>query len=887
MTRRVPRLETLEARLAPSASPFLYSTLDDTAQAPGHTTATAQAVSLSPMMQSRVVVTRYWGTNNTDSTHDVYRVQLHQGQIFTAYDVAVPVWGIPVVNRLSLLDSSSTQLAGASLPGAVYNPGFAYRVQQDGTYYVTIDLFTVHDPSAYYAPAVTNYEVDLRPIGLNPSMQDPNWLQKTGGEMDVWLDGSTLDISGPAGHGFGLRGNWQQTVTQSGSLSYSTYTASGIITIQGAINVGLPHGQTVTITTQPSQWGGLFGPVGSLVGEGSFSLGDVAGTLGKNSPLGLQLAGTSSALPNQRWGIDLGSGINNSGVPLNAAVPYLHFTSSDDTSAMFGGLQVQADHVGHGFTMVDDPADPFLYVGVNGVPLIKKFGVGWSTRDLIPFAPGSAPANYHGALAGNFYHTGEVDLSDVDIPIVIDGDWTVNFDPNHTGKLFGGAAITASDIVGIMTGKETATPALLKQLNTAFTNVSFEHNGSLSLNLSEDDVGGIQIPIVQDTDVYDGAAQTLYMHVNSVNPFQGTFLQDYVKGDVSLDGTYSRPSGQWDILAKCDLDLFRQETVGMLELNNQGVKLDGTIHALGTNVELKGNVYSNGDASLTGDATVNLVVANVEGHFDLERHANQTTLTASATLDTLGTAVYLSGTVYADGDYTLGGWAYTNFYVGWGWGDFTLTHSGGSTELSVKADVGVLGQDAQFKGDIHSDGTYSIAAKIDSGFYLAGGEADFTLAKDSNGTTCMARANLYLLGASLDFTGQAYANGDFTLTESSGFGIPGLVGTVSESLTLSRTSGNVALTGELTATTPAIPVFVPTPIPFEFLVSVWANLDLQFSVTADANGAASYSGTCTVTGEGWFTIGGQQGLGSFSIGVANDALAFNVDGIGFAIVLPH
>jgi hypothetical protein len=422
------------------------------------------------MMQSQVLATENWGYSPVDTTHDVYKVQLRKGAIFTASDSAAAVKGVVVANKLSLLDGSGNVLTSSY--GAAANSGFAYRVPQDGTYYVAIDLQEVRFlPPNSGPPAVTAYEVDLRPIGLNPAMQDPAWLQKGGGEMDVWLDGTSLDISGPAGHGFGIRGNWTQTVKQSGSLSYSTYTATGIIALQAAdgdINIGLPKGTALTITTQPGQWGAYFGAVGSLLGLGTFSLSDLAATLGKNGPLGLQLAGTSSSFPSQRWGIDLGSGISDSGVPLNAAVPYLHFLSSNDASATFGGVQVQAPHVGQGFNVVADPADPFVYVGIKGVPLIKNFGVGWSTHALIPFVPVSAPANYHGALAGNFYHVGQVDLTDADIPIVIDGDWTVNFDPNHTGKVFGGATLTASDLVGVLSGEQPASAALLKQIDTAF-----------------------------------------------------------------------------------------------------------------------------------------------------------------------------------------------------------------------------------------------------------------------------------------------------------------------------------------------------------------------------------------------------------------------------------
>jgi hypothetical protein len=89
------------------------------------------------------------------------------------------------------------------------------------------------------------------------------------------------------------------------------------------------------------------------------------------------------------------------------------------------------------------------------------------------------------------------------------------------------------------------------------------------------------------------------------------------------------------------------------------------------------------------------------------------------------------------------------------------------------------------------------------------------------------------------------------------------------------TTQAVSLTGELKATTRAVPV------PLFPLLAVDATLDLQFSVTAD------YSGSSTVAGEGLFVFAGWQGVGSFTVGVANDTLAFKVAGIGFAITLPH
>jgi hypothetical protein len=1100
-----PQIENLEDRLAPSASPFIYKVLDDRGSAPGHTTATAQAVALLPMMDSQVSANG-WAVG----THDVYRVQLRQGEIFTAADHAAQGSSL-LHSKLSLLNASGAVMASSSdLTAATptSDPALAYRVPTDGTYYVAIDVREKATPAS-------SYTLDLRPVGLNPTMQDPTWLQKTGGEMDVWLDGTSLDISGPAGHGFGIHGNWKQTVQQSGSLFSSTYTATGMVALEtanGDVNIGLPNGTAFTIITQPGQWGAYFGGVGPLLGTGSFSLNALATTMA-NSPLGL---GLKASLPQQQWGIDLGSGLSAAGVPLNAAVPYLHFLSSNDASATFGGVQVQADKVGQGFNIVADPADPFLFVGVKGITLIKNFGVGWSAHGLIPFAPVSRPANYQGPLAGNFYHVGQVDLTDADIPIVIDGDWTVNFDPNHTGKVFGGAALSASDLLAALEGQAKPAAAVLTQIDTIFRNASFEHNGTLSLGISAEGTGGIQIPVVQDSSIFDGAAQTLYMHVNSANPFQNTFLQDYVKGDVSLDGTFDRANGQADFIAKCDLDVFGQETKGSLELNSQGAKLDATIHAVGVDVGVTGFVQPNGNASLKGQAAVDLLLGRVQGNFDFERTAGQTSLGVEAHLDALGTNLDLKGGVQPNGDYTLSaaisnfflpgtvaaatlqdtagtrtftltstmvlpflptvfpgggsvpafvaftgqvasdgsytftGDGLTNFFVGSATGHYTLSHyrantpTGWATNLSVRADVGVLGQDVSFSGDIGSDGTYWITGGLNSGFFLADGSAnfiytniyggptltingqfstlsvtvavsgsadylgdyslsgkatanfflasgeadfhlyhyaawgpgagaaltvdgyfytlgtdvhisgnvqpngDFTLSgqADANfflawgnasftltsqggntslgidahlstlgadmhvtgqassdgtyvftgyaaanfylangyasmvlanygaGPTCTVDAHLNLLGNDVEFQGQVYSNGDFSLSQSANFGLPGLAN-ASEGFALSSTGGNVSLSCHLDAT-------------FTIPTIVMANLDVWLNVTAGPGGVASFSGggTASVQLPIYFpfppiVVGWLPPLG-FGVSVSDHTLSFD----GFTVGLP-
>jgi hypothetical protein len=761
-----PGVEALEHRLAPSASPFVYSVLDDRGKAPGHTTATAQTVSLAPMMQSEVLASRYWGLAPRDATHDLYKVQLRKGQIFTAGDHAVTAWGMIGRNQLSLLDGSGKVLTSST--GSAVNSGFAYRVQQDGTYYVALDLVTVHIPPVF-CPAMTMYELDLRPIGLNPAMQDPSWLQKAGGEMDVWLDGTTLDISGPAGHGFGVRGNWTQTVQQAGSLSSSTYRATGIITLQtagGAVNIGLPRGSALTVTTQPGQWGAYFGAVGSLVGAGTFSLSDLAAPFGKNSPLNLGLV---AGVPQQQWGIDLGSGLGASGLPLNAAVPYLHFLSSNDASASFGGIHVQLDHAGQGFNIVADPADPAIYVNIKGLPYISNFGVGWSTHALIPFAPVTKPAGYSGALAGNFYHVGEVDLTDAGIPIIIDGDWTVNFDPRHTGKSFGGASINASDLLAVLDGKRLPSAALLKQMDTIFKNVSFEHNGTLNLGYQEDGAGSIQVPVVQDSDLFDGPAQTLYLRGTTVNPLQGTVLQDFVKGVVSVDGTFNRASGQADVILAGDFAVLGQVAKGSVELTNHKVSFQGDISTLGTSVHLTGDIAADGSATLMGDATTNFYIGSAAGHFSLTHAAAKaglwTSLSVAADLMVLGQDLHLAGSVQPNGNYWISGGITSGFFLAGGSASFVFSHGYGSDGLSINGRLNTPVFGVTITGSANSQGDYDLYGSTGASFLIASGQARFHLAHSHVWGTSLTMDGYYsALDANVHVTGDVQPSGDYTLS---------------------------------------------------------------------------------------------------------------------------
>src|SRR5262249_38086257 len=127
----------------------------------------------------------------------------------------------------------------------------------------------------------------------------------------------------------------------------------------------------------------------------------------------------------------------------------------------------------------------FLYVGS---PMTASYfpitGLAASQQGLIPFTPNTAPSQFTGTLRGHLYVNAKIDTTALtQVPSQIAGNLVLNVDPNHTGKLFGGAAFTTTDLVTALTINPLA--ALAANPDAAYTlvtNIAVGINGALNIS---------------------------------------------------------------------------------------------------------------------------------------------------------------------------------------------------------------------------------------------------------------------------------------------------------------------------------------------------------------------------------------------------------------------
>jgi hypothetical protein len=583
------RLEALEERALLTAQPIVYTTLQENGDF-GGTTATAQPVKLAPVMDSVVQ-----GKLSNGADVDMFQVNLKAGQIFTADVNASPamlsgLWGFggQPVPQLSLLNNQGAALRANT---ARNGQSLEYRVSQSGTYYVELA------DSAPMSPLAINYTLHLRPIGLDDGSLDPSYLSRTGGGLYAWLDGTTfadgtklLDISGPVGHGFGIRGNWTESVAFMNGLPGATYTATGTVDLEtplGEVPMPLPavKGSSLTITTNPQQWGDAFGEIGSMNWNAPSDLSTYEALLGAVFPAGL--LDLAAIRYGTKIGIGLGSdtALQNTGAPLNAAIPYLYFTANPAASSTMGSVtQV--------FSVVLDPADPFLYIGSpltgDAFPITALAA---SKQGLIPFTPVDAPSQWSGSLRGHLYVEGQIDTTALtEVPSEIDGKLVLNLDPNHTGHPFGGATPLQLLSMYIAPGAVAAfDPTTAHQV---MTNFSAGINGELKISPFDkfsdavpDAVNrfgqnhslvqyvlGKEVPraltVGHASLIYDGPTESAYFRGGTANPFDGTPLAPFLAPySADLDAGI-KPGGAFYLDVKGPYQFAGLSGTGELKIEN-------------------------------------------------------------------------------------------------------------------------------------------------------------------------------------------------------------------------------------------------------------------------------------------------------------------------------
>ena len=646
-------VEALEERALMSSAPIIFSTLDESRGDFGNTTTAAKTVKLAPVMETQVT-----GSLATSTDTDMFKVDLTAGQVFTASADGsgrlIPRVGIPRV-KVTLLNASSTALADN---GAQGDSMLAYRVQTGGTYFVKLT-------ETIAAPTAMNYTLHLRSIGLDNTILNDQILNTATGGMYAWLNGDKLNISGPVGHGFSIRGNWQEATSRSGNLISANYQATGDVYLQtpnGEVALHIPGGGAFTVSTLPQVAGDLFGEINAINWNAAVSLPDLATTFKANLPFGFDLEkqalqvnlGTSLTNPT---GVKLGREtiLQQTGAPVFAAVPYLYFTVNPLGGNTGGGLT-------NVLSIVVDPSDPMLFIGsgLAGIPLpflpnVSINAIGYSQHGLLPYQPIAQPSQWSGSFSGHFFIDASVKFIAAGIPMEVEGNLNLDLDPKNSGRLLGGAQVSTDQLVKYLTDP-TSSALNASTVDTIFSNLAVGLNGTLKLgvfdklfhNLFGNSFVGNHAPklaVGQASLIYDGPSHSGYFHGGTVNPLAGTPLailgSQYtldvdaaIKGNgsvyVDVQGNYviaGLPAhGHIRFLNNYSQGTHSVGSSGSLFANPNpltGIYIDQSVSVLGNSLDLTGSVLGNGDFTLTGSANVNLGNLGGSATFILKNTAAQ------------------------------------------------------------------------------------------------------------------------------------------------------------------------------------------------------------------------------------------------------------------------
>jgi hypothetical protein len=131
--------------------------------------------------------------------------------------------------------------------------------------------------------------------------------------------------------------------------------------------------------------------------------------------------------------------------------------------------------------------------------------------------------------------------------------------------------------------------------------------------------------------------------------------------------------------------------------------------------------------------------------------------------------------------------------------------------------------------------------------------------------------NVNVLGAVVDLTGQVQGNGDFDLKGTASLGFGGLTASASFDMQYTQATGFL-----FTATAQA-----------QYSSSlVQAGLTLNFAFGVGSNGHLTYSGSGTASASVNTYLFGWKSFGSVGVGINNNEIWFEVDGISVDISLP-
>jgi hypothetical protein len=696
-TRR-PRLglEALEDRQLLSASPLTFATVSDSTYAAG-TVAGAKvhaAVPLGPMMDTVMQGAIPGGQA------EVVRVHLSGGEALTAETQSqIPIvtgpqtmsWiPMPFGPAVSVLTATGSALPGVTTLSDNGLPALGFRANRDGDYFIRVS-------NAPYNLA--NYLLALREVGIDSGNVLPHsYLQDTSNVMYAALSGNVLSITGPTGHGFGIKGNWRQTTaTDAAGLVTSTYTASGLVYLEtavGMVPMKLAPRTSLVLTTAADVFGQFVGVIDSFTFKADLGIGTLATNF--NTKFGLDLGswqGVGAVLPGLQFGLKLGDAdleSETNGAPLNPAVPYLYADFSTNLGMSFGNINVSPSDIpgfGYSLDMVLDPADPMLYLHVGGIPGLDDVAAAASNHGLIPFNTQNQPDGASGQVFGHVYMHGSLNLAtltDNEVPVVIKGDTVINLDSlASTGFTAGGRTVSQL----LKSGAAGAWQVL--------SGTSIGINGEIDLTVSlgnsgEGGSGGsnglsadLSLPAIEGTMIYDASARQFALKgampnaLSGMTFLAGTPLEALTQDNADVDGTVSA-DGHFSLSLTRRLDLLEGQTTGTVTVDNAGVhgSVDFALWGFNKTVSLTGSVGFDGTYSFTGDLGLSLLGEGVDVSLTVDNQG----IHGSADVNVLGYDVHVQGDVDPSGSFRLvgnrimnvgeAGWSF--FQVAWDQNGLTI-----------------------------------------------------------------------------------------------------------------------------------------------------------------------------------------------------------------------
>jgi hypothetical protein len=567
-----------------------------------------------------VVVDALAGT----ATKDKFRVYLQQGEFLKADIDALPLAGISQTSlAVTNAVGSAVAVQAANVdPETGVSDGqgaLGFRAPATGHYDLTV---STTDPDG------GGYLLELNRVALAAGKQDSARLQATTGALTAALSGDRLLLRGPTGYGFAIRGTWTQSLTAFGrglgSTQYaSTYIATGPLFLQtafGEVQFAVPAGQTFSVATKANVFGKDLGEVAGISTAVGLPLGTFSQTI--QSKFGLNISSISLG---DKWKIQLGSTIKSErGIDQAlSAVPYIVYADKAGYRAEFGGITVTNTESDAATVVFADPADPSLYVKA------KNFAFQGSLKGFVPYTPYSSfatqtPVPGLNGFFGHIYAHGDFPISG--LPLKVGGDVVINLDANSDGQFAGGQA-NASQLFS-RTGISSAAVA------TALRDVKIGVNGNVSFGYNFAGYN-LAVPLGQASAVYDGLAQSISFKGGTVDPWKGTPLEKFVITAPYAPLTTFQGSilagGKFNVTATNTYKVLGARADVSITLANAGVTASAKINVLGQSAHLTGTLYSNGNFTLLGSASLHFGPFDGSASFLLKRVGTISWFTANLT----------------------------------------------------------------------------------------------------------------------------------------------------------------------------------------------------------------------------------------------------------------